>query len=269
MNQLLTVSERIGDLRVAKGFSQKELCKLINITPSQLSRIESGETKNISVDVLLKLSKEFNVSTDYILGLTNISTKKNYDISELGLSEGAVKAFISSSVDMQVLNRVVEHKHFPYLMVLIKRYYDGDTATGIANLNDMYDFATATIADFAKDNPEHKDEARNDIRNIKSAKMSENEAILGKINSTFMAILRDIKKKDGNKSTSPVATAEFMQGVWEQLTDKPRDEISEEDISIAVTNMIKSKTALDDAGVSMFQKLMLRILKKSQKKSLM
>ena len=266
MNQLLTVSERIGDLRVAKGLSQKELCKLIDITPSQLSRIESGETKNISVEVLLKLSKEFNVSTDYILGLTNISTKKNYDVSEIGLSEGAVRAFISNSVDMKLLNKIVEHKHFPYLMVLIKRYYDGDTATGIANLNDIYDFATATIADFAKENPEHKDEARDDIRNIKSAKMGENEAILGKINSTFMAIIRDIKSEDGNKTTSTIATTEFMQGVWEQLADKPRDEITEEDVSTAITNMIKKKTDLDGVGATMFQKLMLRLLKKSQKK---
>jgi len=266
MNQLLTVSERIGDLRVAKGLSQKELCKLIDITPSQLSRIESGETKNISVDVLLKLSKEFNVSTDYILGLTNISTKKNYDISELGLSESAVKTFLSSSVDMHILNKVVEHKHFPYLMVLLKRYHDGDTATGVANLNEMYDFATATIADFAKDNPEHKEEARDDIRNIKSGKMGENEAILAKINSTFMAIIRDIKSDDDNKSTSPIATKEFMQSIWEQLADKPREEITEEYVSEIVTNMIKTKTDLDGVGATMFQKLMLRLLKKSENK---
>jgi transcriptional regulator with XRE-family HTH domain len=266
MNQLLTIGERIGDLRVAKGLSQKELCKLIDVTPSQLSRIESGETKNINVEVLLKLSEEFNVSTDYILGLTNISTKKNYDISELGLSESAVKAFLSNAVDMQIMNKVVEHKHFPYLMVLIKRYHDGDAASGISNLNEMYDFTTATIADFAKDNPEYINEARDDIRNIKSAKMGENEAILGKINSVFMVIVRDIKCEDDNKAKSPVATSDFMQGIWERLADKPREEITEEDVSEAVTNMIKMKTDLDGVGATLFQKLMVRMLKKSQKK---
>jgi len=130
----------------------------------------------------------------------------------------------------------------------------------------MYDFATATIADFAKDNPEHKNEARNDIRNIKSGKMSENEAILAKINSTFMAIIRDIKNEDGNKSTLPLATKEFMQSIWEQLSDKPREEITEEYVSEIVTNMIKTKTNLDGVGATLFQKLMLRLLKKSQKK---
>jgi transcriptional regulator with XRE-family HTH domain len=265
MNQLLTIGERIGDLRVAKGLSQKELCKLIDITPSQLSRIESGETKNINVEVLLKLSKKFNVSTDYILGLTNISTKKNYDISELGLSENAVKAFLSNSVDMQILNKIVEHKHFPYLIVLIKRYYDGDAAVGIANLNEMYDFTTSTIADFAKENPEHKSEARDDIRNIKSTKMGENEAILGKLNSVFMVIVRNIKSDDDNRAKSPIATTDFMQGIWEQLADRPREEITEEDVSEAVTNMIKAKTDLDGVGATLFHKLMVRMLKKSRK----
>jgi len=266
MNQLLTISERISDLRIAKDLSQKELCRLIDVAPSQLSRIESGGIKNVSIDILLKLSKYFNVSTDFILGLTNISTKKNYDISELGLSESVVKTVLLNAVDMQLLNRMVEHKHFPYLMVLIKRYHDGDAANGVANLNDMYDFVTSTLADFANENPEHKDEIRSDIRNIKSGKMGVNEAILGKISSTFMAIILDIKSEDNSKASSPIATADFMQGILDQLEDKPREEITEENVSEAVANMVKAKTNLDEAGLAMFQKLMVRILKKSKKK---
>jgi hypothetical protein len=54
---------------------------------------------------------------------------------QLGLSESALKAFLSNSVDILVMNKVVDHKHFPYLMVLLKQYQDGDTTAGIANLN--------------------------------------------------------------------------------------------------------------------------------------
>jgi len=43
-----TVGERIADLRSLKGWDQKELAARIKLAPSQLSRIESGETKNIS-----------------------------------------------------------------------------------------------------------------------------------------------------------------------------------------------------------------------------
>ena len=53
----------------------------------QLSRIVSGETRTVSSDILIGVAKEFKVSTDYILGLSTVSVRKSYDISELGLSE--------------------------------------------------------------------------------------------------------------------------------------------------------------------------------------
>lgn len=259
-----TINERIGDLRTSKGLSQKELSDIIEIAPSQLSRIEKGQTQHISSDILIKLSKALGVSTDYILGITTIRTQKSYDISELGLSEGAVMAFLSDSVDMGILNRIVEHKRFPYLMLMIKRYFDGDTAAGIMGRNEMIDFATSTIADFAKENPEHKAEIRDDIRNLKSEKLGEHEADLEKIKSTFMTIIRDVKKEIGDKKeVSPIAMSDFMQGVWAQLADKPQSEITEEDVSAAVKNMLGRTTKMDGKGAALFEKLMTWILKKS------
>lgn len=267
MSVPLTTGERIGDMRTDERLSQKELSKLIGITTSQMSRIENDKAKYIGSDVLIKLAKKFNVSIDFILGLTDISSPKNYDIGELGLSEAAVKVFLSSSVDMQILNKVFEHKLFPYLMNLMKRYADGSIAAGVADQNEIYDFMTSAIGDFVNDNPEHKAEAKDDIRYIKSHKMSDNEAVLVKIQRTFMAIIRDIKSEaDVEKAPSPVATSEFMKGAWEQLKDKPRSEITEADVSEAVTNMIKQKTNIDGTGSTLFQKLLTRILKMSGKK---
>ena len=72
-----TPGERIGNLRTNKGLSQRELSILIGITSSQISRIESGKIQSIGSEIIIRLAKEFNVSTDYILGLTAISTPKN------------------------------------------------------------------------------------------------------------------------------------------------------------------------------------------------
>jgi transcriptional regulator with XRE-family HTH domain len=261
-----TINQRIGDLRSSKGIAQKEFCKLIGIAPSQLSRIENGKTKTISSDILIKISKALGVSSDYILGLTKISTPKSYDISELELSEGAVKTMILDSMDMETLNRIVEHKRFPYLMQMVKRYFNDETAPGIMGRNEMIDFATSTLGDFAKENPEHKAEVREDIRDLKSTKLGEYEADLEKIKSTFMSILKDIKKEIGDKKEpAPIATADFMQGVWAQLQDKPRSEITEEDVSEAVTNMLGKTTTLDGRSADMFRKLMTWMLKKSNK----
>jgi len=263
-----TTGERIGDLRSGKGLSQKELAKILNITPSQMSRIENDKIKSIDSNVLIKMAKYFNVSVDFILDLTDISSQKNYDINELGLSEGAVKVFMSKSVDMQILNRVFEHKWFPNLVEQIKKYADDSYAAGVTAHNEIIDFATSSINEFVKENPEHKAEASDDIRELKSHKLTTNESIMMKIQSLFMAILKDVKKDFEDKTPiTPMATREFMQGIMEQLKDKPRSELTEEDVSIAVTNIVKQQIPFEGKGATIFQKFVAWLLKNSFKKN--
>src|SRR5699024_11649880 len=83
-----TPGQRISDLCNGNHITQKELAEKIGVSASQLSRIVSGETRTVSSDILIGVAKEFKVSTDYILGLSTVSVRKSYDISELGLSEG-------------------------------------------------------------------------------------------------------------------------------------------------------------------------------------
>lgn len=142
-----TPNERIGDLRTNMGLSQKELSKLTGIAPSQLSRIENGEIKSISSDILVKLANAFHVSTDYILGLTTVSVPKSYDISELGLSEGAVKSLLilQNSGVTSILNRLLEHKRFPALIAQMKAYFHDEVAMGVLGVNKMFELATTSL----------------------------------------------------------------------------------------------------------------------------
>ena len=88
-----------------------------------------------------------------------------------------------------------------------------------------------------------------------------------KIQSLFIAILKDVKKdfKDKTPITS-MATRDFMQGVMAQLQDKPRSELTEEDVSIAVTNMVQQQISFEGKGATIFQKFLAWILKHSIKK---
>ena len=113
-----TPGQRISDLCNGNHITQKELAEKIGVSASQLSRIVSGETRTASSDILIGVAKEFKVSTDYILGLSTVSVRKSYDISELGLSEGAVRGLVTGAVDVQILNRLLEHRNFPKLIDL-------------------------------------------------------------------------------------------------------------------------------------------------------
>ena len=49
---------------------QRELASLLNCSQQVYSNYELGQ-RDIPTDVLIKLSKLYNVSVDYILGITN------------------------------------------------------------------------------------------------------------------------------------------------------------------------------------------------------
>lgn len=71
---------RIRELREDNDIKQVQLAKLLNITQAQYSRIENNEYE-LSYDGLIKLSKFYNTSIDYLLGLTDV--KKPYPVARI------------------------------------------------------------------------------------------------------------------------------------------------------------------------------------------
>ena len=61
---------RIRDLREDRDLSQTEVAMVIHTTQQHYSKIELGKT-SISSEKLILLAKFYNVSVDYILGLTD------------------------------------------------------------------------------------------------------------------------------------------------------------------------------------------------------
>ena len=157
--------------------------------------------------------RRFKVSTDYILGFSTLSVRKSYDISELGLSEGAVRGLVAGTVDVQILNRLLEHRNFPKLMDLIRIYFQDTAAKGIMARNQLIELETASLSDLMKEHPEHRAEAKQDLQLLNAQKMGEHEAEIEKIKNVFLAILRDIKKDMDNREQpgEAVTTAMFHE----------------------------------------------------------
>ena len=66
---------RLKDLREDADIKQKYLADYLHIKQNTYSQYENGQ-RQLPIDVLIALAKFYDVSTDYILGLTNI--KKHY-----------------------------------------------------------------------------------------------------------------------------------------------------------------------------------------------
>ena len=61
---------RIRELREDKDWKQSDMAKMLHCSQQVYSNYELGQ-RDIPTDILIKLSLFYEVSTDYILGLSN------------------------------------------------------------------------------------------------------------------------------------------------------------------------------------------------------
>ena len=84
--------KRLFKIRESRGESQQELADSIGITRQSLSRYELGE-RTANIDLLKKISEHYNISADYLLGLTDnatVDTNLQAVCEYTGLSDKAI-----------------------------------------------------------------------------------------------------------------------------------------------------------------------------------
>lgn len=62
--------ENIRNLRLDKGYTQKQIAEMLGISQNTYSQYEIG-VLNYPVDVIIKLADFYGTSTDYLLGRTD------------------------------------------------------------------------------------------------------------------------------------------------------------------------------------------------------
>ena len=67
---VMIMYQRLRDLREDRDLKQRELATYLNCSQKTYSNYELGQ-RDIPTDILIKLALYYNVSVDYILGLTN------------------------------------------------------------------------------------------------------------------------------------------------------------------------------------------------------
>lgn len=238
-----TPGQRISDLCNGNHIKQKELAEKIGVSASQLSRIVSGETKTVSSDILIGVAKEFHVSTDE-----------------------AVRGLVTGAVDVQILNRLLEHRNFPRLIDLIRIYFQDTAAKGIMARNQFIEMATASLSDLIKGHPEHRAEAKQDLQLLNAQKMGEHEAEIEKIKTVFLAILRDIKKDmDNGEQSGEAVTAAMFQTMRDTLAEQKQSPLSVDDVTAMVAGQIGQLAPMDKETAGLFQQLMKKMIEQAGK----
>lgn len=102
------IGERIKHLRISKKLTQDEVAHALNVKRETVTRWETG-ARDIKTEITILLSKYFNVSADYLLGLTeNTST----NISEIGISNktGFSTSTVENILDLPIKLKIILDK---------------------------------------------------------------------------------------------------------------------------------------------------------------
>ena len=73
------LSERLRCLREAEGMTQVELAKILSVSKQSVSNWENDNIQP-SIDMLVKITNVFSVSSDYLLG---IDTRRYIEVTDL------------------------------------------------------------------------------------------------------------------------------------------------------------------------------------------
>ena len=142
-SRMALTKERLEDLRKEKKLSFEQLSKQlaergVSISHTNLKNYEIndplhplyGRTRSMSIEYLVAFADFYDVSVEYLLGLSNSRKQEYHDISEqLGLCDGAIKELIQckensgmyAQQDTVILNDFLTSMEFEIIMEMIKQ----------------------------------------------------------------------------------------------------------------------------------------------------
>lgn len=199
---------RLKNLMMERNVSQSQLAKVAGISESTFSRFMSGQIQDLSAESVIRIARELDVSTDFLLGIINVPDKRNYDISDLGLTAQAARNLYTQRVNRDVVAYLLENPKFAETTRLIADYMSGSLAAGIAAQNELLDNVAGMLID-AK--------LYAGARDVKLRKIPKNQ-VLDKIQTTFAAAVRDMEKDVTLEVAAKKLTGEQFERIRSEVT---------------------------------------------------
>lgn len=122
---MVDVGSRIKELRASQKITQNDFASRLGVTKSAISSYENG-SRLPSYDILIKISRIFKVSTDYLLGCVD---EKSQTVNVSGLSDKQI-ASIKGSIDTFRAFNAVREQVSPDLQKLLDEFVETGTWNG-------------------------------------------------------------------------------------------------------------------------------------------
>lgn len=253
-----SINNRIRELRERDKMTQAELAAKLGISPSTLGRIEKGEIEKVSSDILVKLARVFEVSTDFLLGITDYPDRMNYEVGQLGLTPEAVRKLRSGAVNVDALNGMLNSRYFPAMSQSVASYTDGTVSEGIKIHNGILSAAMGMTQEYP--------DARREIGSVKIPGTMEQEHIA----SLMRYMLKDMKDKAGQSVTADnaVRDAKVAEAITKEIgtmVEKGR-KVTPEIIADVVLGKVVEACDLEANALDAFRQPIIDLMKRAPRR---
>ena len=145
--------------------------------------------KDISPFSVVMLAEYYGVSTDYLLGVSEMKNHSDIDLAGLHLSDEMLKLLVSGKINNCLLCEIATHKDFQHLMVDTEICVDRIAAMRVHDMD-------AVLAEARKMVSEKYDPDENDLhmRTLELAQIDENKYFSGVVHDDLDGIIRDIRE---------------------------------------------------------------------------
>lgn len=238
-----TVGYRIQNLINEKKITQAILAEKTGISKATLSRYISAEDAKIPHDSLLKIARYFGVSTDFLLGATDIPYRTNFDIEELGLTANAAKKLYTGEVNPHIISQMIENPAFAKVVFEVGHFVDGTTSAAMASYNKVLSITEKLLQKQGKTNPRDKSIAVQALKDVREqrAPVTLPETVM--IRAAFDEFLANLNKQAKEHITeSDKLTGDIMTNIIEHLEKRQTTfdlkQVTASDLSDAITEAV-------------------------------
>ena len=189
MKARLTLQEKLRDLRDERKVKLQEVADATGISLATLGRIESNEDNQASFQNVAALAVFYDVSTDYLFGVTDNRQHRNIEIDSLSLSDDAIEILKSKKLNNRLVSELLSHADFGQLLNAIEVYIDRKLYPQMQAMNAGYRMTETVI----KESLVTAEDKRNEVLNfLQNAIMDEDEFFRYRISERFNHIMKNL-----------------------------------------------------------------------------
>ena len=213
-----SIGARLEHLRARKGVPDAELAKVFGINRSTMGRILKGETEKVSSQMIIDAAQYFGVSTDFLLGLTDMPDPMNHPVESFGLTEGAARAILSEDVNICMLNRLLENLRFCQLTQTMAYALEPDQTAGVISYDNILAHGESLFLEYMAPSIKIKRELKKDSQKIAGKVIDPNTVGNGQMLEEFRAVIQQIRKDmKMEKPLSVPVTREFLKEMDKEI----------------------------------------------------